>query len=73
MRSSVLLLLALCACTTPKTMLVNDKTGQFHVCGGDVGSSIAGGIVGYHVQKSNDEDCVRDYKREGFRVKYVQE
>jgi hypothetical protein len=60
--------LLLCACTTPKTILKNESTGQIAICGGTANGSFAGGIIGYHVQKANDEDCVNDYKSEGFSI-----
>lgn len=62
-----LILLLLAACTTPETVLKNPKTGQIARCGGDLTSSLAGGIIGYHMQKSNDEDCVKTYKENGFQ------
>lgn len=63
---AILLLLMLAACTTPQTVLKNQKTGQIAICGGNISSSFAGGAIGYHMQKSNDEDCVNTYVGEGF-------
>ena len=66
---SAIVLLA--GCTTPKSILKNPKTGQVATCGGDVTSSLAGGVVGYHIQKANDEKCETDYLNNGFkRVDY---
>lgn len=60
--------LILTACTTPMTVLRNTKTGQVVQCGGNVSSSMAGGAIGYHIQKGNDQECVAQYKTEGFKV-----
>lgn len=62
-----LIVLSLSACTTPKTVLRNPKTGQVATCGGNVTGSLAGGMIGYYIQKSNDADCVADYAKEGFK------
>lgn len=56
-------------CTTPMTTLENPKTGQIVTCGGNVSSSMAGGAIGYHIQKSNDEKCVETYSDQGFVAK----
>ena len=68
MRNLIVLfcMLLISACTTPKTILKNEKTGQVATCGGNVSSSIAGGAVGYHIQKSNDTECIIDYLEQGF-------
>lgn len=58
----------LSACTTPQTTLRNPKTGQVAVCGGNVGGSLAGGVIGYHIQKGNDEACANTYLQQGFTV-----
>lgn len=55
-------------CTTPMTVLRNNKTGQVVQCGGNISSSMAGGAIGYHIQKNNDNECVAQYKTEGFKV-----
>lgn len=69
MKSGILFLLfALAACTTPKVILKNDKTGQVTICGGNTMSSLTGGIIGYHIQKGNDAECVNDYSEQGFKV-----
>ena len=57
----------LAACTTPKTILKNEETGQVAICGGNVSSSLAGGAIGYHIQKSSDAQCVSDYMEQGFK------
>lgn len=59
--------LALTGCTTPKTVLKNNKTGQVVTCGGSATGSLVGGVVGYHIQKSNDAECEADYMAEGFK------
>jgi len=62
----IIALLALAACTTPATVLKNSKTGQVHVCGGSAGASMMGGLIGYNIQKANDEECVKTFKANGF-------
>jgi hypothetical protein len=54
------------ACTTPSTMLRNPQTGQIMSCGGNTSSSLAGGLIGYSIQKSTDEQCVANYMSQGF-------
>ncbi len=71
--TATLLLLGLAACTTPTTTLQNPKTGQVTTCGGSSGASWAGGAIGYHIQKGNDEDCVNNYKSQGFAVTGVKD
>jgi len=58
--------LFLTACSTPKTMLKNPKTGQIESCGGSATGSMVGGVIGYHVQKSNDLQCKADLMEQGF-------
>jgi len=62
--TAVCLLLA--GCTTPHYTLKHPKTGQIETCGGDATGSLAGGVVGYHIQKSNDQKCVDTLKDQGF-------
>lgn len=68
-RSIALLVLAtgIAGCTTPTTILKNDSTGQIARCGGDASGSMMGGVIGYNIQKNNDEKCVRDYEAQGFK------
>lgn len=66
--ASICLVLAVLGCTTPVTMLKNDSTGQIGRCGGDATGSMAGGLIGYNIQKGSDQDCVRDYQSQGFKV-----
>lgn len=54
------------ACSTPKVMLKNEKTGQVVSCGGSATGSLVGGVIGYHIQKSNDSQCEADYLANGF-------
>jgi hypothetical protein len=61
------LLLLLSGCTTPATMLRHPTTGQVVSCGGNTVSSVAGGYVGYSIQKSADERCVAQYVEQGFK------
>ncbi len=65
--SAVFLVLALQGCATPVVMLKNDATGQVARCGGGVTGSMAGGLIGHTIEKSYDEDCVRDFEARGFK------
>jgi hypothetical protein len=57
----------LVGCATPSVMLKNPSTGQIAKCGGDATGSMTGGLIGYNIQKDNDEKCVRDYESQGFK------
>lgn len=59
---------ALAACSTPRTVLENPTTGQIAQCGGGSNGSIAGGVIGYEIEKSNDKECVTTYQNLGFDV-----
>lgn len=61
----------LAACTTPATTLKHPKTGQVARCGGSATGSMVGGVVGYHIQKSNDTTCVSEYQSQGFKVEFI--
>lgn len=63
----LLVILLLTACSTPKYVLKNEKTGQVEVCGGNVSSSMAAGMIGYEIQKDNDRRCAEEYRRQGFK------
>lgn len=65
--SALLVVAGIAGCATPAVTLKNDSTGQIARCGGDASGSIAGGVIGYNIQKSNDEKCVRDYEAQGFK------
>lgn len=58
-----LILLLLAACTTPQTVLKNEKTGQVTRCGGNVAYA---GIL-YPFMLNADSDCVADYQEQGFK------
>ncbi len=58
--------IGLTACSTPKVMLKNPETGQVVHCGGSATGSMVGGVIGYHIQKSNDATCQSDYMAQGF-------
>ena len=60
--------LALTACATPLTTLKHPKTGQVATCGGDKTGSLAGGAIGYHIQKDSADACVANYQKQGFTV-----
>ena len=57
----------LTSCTTPKTLLKHPDTGQIVRCGGSATGSMAGGFIGYHIEKSNAQECVSDHLEQGFR------
>lgn len=58
--------IALVGCATPATVLKNPSTGQVARCGGDSSGFMMGGLIGYHVQKDNDRDCIASYEAQGF-------
>lgn len=60
--------LFLSGCATPTTVLKNPHTGELAVCGGSSVGSVAGGLIGYSIQKSHDEDCVSEHKSNGFGI-----
>lgn len=62
----IVLMLSAAACSTPKTVLKNPQSGQVAICGGSATGSMVGGVIGYHIQKSNDSDCVSTYLEQGF-------
>lgn len=64
---AVIAILSVAGCTTPKTVLKNHKTGQVVTCGGSATGSLVGGVVGYHIEKSNDADCTSTYMEQGFK------
>lgn len=53
-------------CATPVLMLKNDKTGQIVRCGGEASGSMAGGLIGYNIQKKTDKACAKDFEDRGF-------
>ena len=63
---SVLVAFGLAGCATPTTYLKNPTTAQVVQCGGGTTGSWMGGMVGYSIEKSNDENCVTNYKAAGF-------
>lgn len=66
-------LIALTACSTPQTVLRHSGTKQVVQCGGSANGSLAGGMIGYQIQKENDAKCVDDYKEQGFSVVKITE
>ena len=62
----VALLPLVAACSTPVTTLKNKK-GETVTCGGSASGSMMGGAIGYNMQKSNDDDCVKDYTAKGYK------
>lgn len=59
--------IALTGCATPAVTMKNNATGQVARCGGSATGSLAGGVIGYNIQKRNDEKCVRDHEIQGFK------
>lgn len=59
-------LLVLAACATPETILKN-KSGDVVSCGGSSTGSVVGGMIGYSIQKSNDDKCVNGYIAQGYQ------
>lgn len=64
---SMLVALGLAGCATPAVMLKNETNGQIARCGGGSTGSMAGGVIGYNIEKANDEKCVRDFEAQGFK------
>ena len=60
-------LVFLCGCSTPSTVLKNPQTGQIARCGGNVSGSLAGGAIGYHIQKDNDQNVFKATKIRALR------
>lgn len=58
---------SLVACATPAVQLQDDATGQVVQCGGSRSGSLAGGGLGYQLQKSKDKKCVEGYEALGFK------
>ena len=59
-------LLLLSGCATPQTILKNED-GSTVTCGGSSTGSIVGGAIGYSIQRSNDDDCVKKYISDGYK------
>jgi len=63
------IVLFISACNaTPKTVMKNDETGEIVNCGGQNPMMLGGGIVGYSIMKSQDEDCVKSHQGQGFAI-----
>ncbi|MEZ0260419.1 MAG: hypothetical protein ACAH80_05375 [Alphaproteobacteria bacterium] len=63
-----LVALLLAGCTTPVTVLKNNRTGDIVTCGGETSGSLAGGAIGYNMQKSKADKCVGVHKAKGYHV-----
>ena len=63
----LILVAGLVGCATPVTALRNDATGQVTECGGRRSGSATFGLIGYSIQKANDEKCVERLKAQGYR------
>lgn len=53
-------------CATPVTMLQNES-GHVARCGGGTGGATGGGYIGYSIEKTADEQCVRDFESKGYK------
>ena len=58
--------LLLTACATPITTLTA-KDGKTISCGGSRAGSMSGGLLGYAINKSMDDECVKKAKAQGAR------
>lgn len=58
--------LLLTACATPVTTLHN-KQGETITCGGSRAGALSGGLVGYAINKSMDDDCVAKARAKGAK------
>jgi len=65
--AAIVLALGMAGCATPLTVLTNPKTGQAVQCGGTATGAMVGGLIGYHIQESNDRNCVNAYLELGFQ------
>lgn len=63
----IALLLMLAACSTPQTIL-KSSDGKYVTCGGSSVGSVTGGMIGYSIQKDNDQQCVDSYKQQGYTI-----
>lgn len=66
-RIVVISCILLSACTTPETVMKNDKTGDVRTCGGHNQLSWLMGVPGYYQQKSQDAECVSNNLELGFK------
>lgn len=66
--TSLIFGICLAGCATPTVMLRSEATGQIARCGGGAIGSIALGYIGYTIEKSKDEICVKDYEANGFKL-----
>lgn len=62
---ATILLAGLSACATPETILT-DGNGHYTTCGGSSVGSVAGGYIGYSIQKDMDAGCVRESAAKGY-------
>ena len=64
---ALFIILLLAGCATPVTILRNDETGKIITCGGGTFGSVSGGMIGYHIEKSQDADCVIESIKQGYK------
>lgn len=53
---------------TPRTIMKNEETGEIVNCGGQNPMALGGGIIGYSIMKSQDNDCVTGHQSQGFVI-----
>jgi len=56
----------LAACATPVTTM--QKGNSVVTCGGGTAGSLTGGLVGYTIQEGHDQDCVKAYATQGYKI-----
>lgn len=64
--TALISLTLLSACATPETVL-SSHNGNIVTCGGSSTGSILGGMIGYSIQKSNDDQCVKQAIANGYK------
>jgi hypothetical protein len=64
-KKSILLIVLLAGCATPQTLLEN-KSHDVVSCGGGTAGSLAGGLIGYNIQKDHDNECIQSYIAKGY-------
>lgn len=69
----VAVIFALSACSTPKTVLKNEATGETVACGGGGAASyLIGGMIGQYIQRKEDKKCVDESQEKGMKILSVE-
>ena len=69
----ILSLLGLTACATPAATMYKASTDETAVCGGEIGPSIALGAIGYQIAKQNDNDCIAQHEKAGYKIQDIKQ